>query len=523
MFRVLVSDKMSSEGLQPLLDHPEIEVIEKNVNEVEEELHTFDVLFVRSATKVTEELLVKMSNVKLIARAGVGVDNIDLPAATKHGVIVVNAPDGNTISTAEHTFAMMMSLVRKIPQAHISVMSREWNRSAFSGTELHSKTLGIVGMGKIGTELATRAKAFRMNVIVFDPFLTKSRAEKIGVTSVSLEEILQTADIITVHTPLTNETRGLINKHNIYTTKKGVYLINCARGGIIDEDALYEAIESGHVGGCALDVYTQEPLLDERFLSLPQVVLTPHIAASTKEAQVNVAVHVSNEVVRFYNGEPVSSSINLPTIPASAFEFAKPFYELSKKLGSLLSQAVKKPVQEIKISYYGEAEVENSFTSRALLTEFLRNRIATTVNEVNVTMICKERGLSYGTTVTTNSFGYSNGISVTASGEDFEYTIKGTYIKEYGIRIVSIAGFEIDFDPTGYVVLVRHNDIPGVIGRVGRIFGDNDINIATMQVGRKQIGGEAIMLLTVDKELDEVVIKELISLNEIHKLQAIHL
>ncbi|MGL4522942.1 MAG: hydroxyacid dehydrogenase, partial [Bacilli bacterium] len=282
MFRILVADSMSKEGLAPLLETEGIELVQKKVEEVQEELHTFDALFVRSATKVTEELLEKMPNVKIIARAGVGVDNINLGAATMRGVIVVNAPDGNTISTCEHTFAMMQAVVRKIPQAVASTKSGKWERNSFLGMELNGKTLGIVGFGRIGSEIAKRARAFNMNILVFDPFLTKSRAEQFNVKQADIDTIIKQSDVLTFHTPLTNETRNLINADRFAQMKDGVYLVNCARGGIINEDDLYDAVKSGKVAGVALDVFASEPATGNPLLELDNVIATPHIAATTK-------------------------------------------------------------------------------------------------------------------------------------------------------------------------------------------------------------------------------------------------
>src|SRR5690606_7294214 len=295
------------------------EVIEKKLSYPNVELDTIDAILVRSATKVTAELMDKMPRLKIIARAGVGVDNIDVNAATKRGIIVVNAPDGNTISAAEHTFAMMASLVRNIPQAHQSVKNLEWKRSAFVGTELHGKTLGIVGLGRIGSELAKRAKAFAMNIKVYDPFLTKERAAKIGVESCSLDEVLEQSDIISVHTPLTPETKGLIGDEAIQKTKKGVFFLNCARGGIIDEEALEKYLANGHVGGAALDVFTQEPPGEHPLFKFDNVIVTPHLGASTKEAQLNVATQVAKEVRLYLEGKPVSNSINLPAMSKDVF------------------------------------------------------------------------------------------------------------------------------------------------------------------------------------------------------------
>jgi D-3-phosphoglycerate dehydrogenase len=522
VFRILVSDAISEEGLAPLLHAEHIEVVQKKVLEVEDSLDQFDALLVRSATKVTDELLSKMKNLKIVGRAGVGVDNIDVDAATKHGVVVINAPDGNTISTAEHTFAMIASLVRHIPQAHISVKSREWNRSAFVGTELYGKHLGIIGLGRIGSEVATRARAFGMTVHVYDPFLTKARAEKIGVAPCTLDEVLAISDIITVHTPLTKETKGLLGPINLAKTKKGVFLVNCARGGIIDEQALVAFLESGHVAGVALDVFEQEPPDNHPLLQFDNVIVTPHLGASTVEAQLNVATQVAEEVLKFLEGKPVTNSINLPTLSKEVYEKIQSFYGLAKKMGNIASQYMAEPVQEIAITYSGTvADLETTFITRSLLAGFLKPRVASTVNEVNAAMISKERGIIFGEKFSTNSEGYANSIALTVYGENKTFTIKGTHISNYGDRIVHFNGFAIDFAPEGHLLYIQHHDKPGMIGKVGQILGDHQINIATMQVGREAAGGKAIMMLSLDKPLDDSIVEKLSEIADIETVKKI--
>ncbi|QCS52092.1 phosphoglycerate dehydrogenase [Priestia flexa] len=524
MYEVLVADSISNEGLAPLLEASNVNLTRKKVTEVEDLLHTYDALLVRSATTVTEDLLDKMKNLKIVARAGVGVDNIDIEASTKRGVVVINAPNGNTISTAEHTFAMMASLVRHIPQGNISVKSREWNRSAFVGTELNRKHLGIVGFGRIGSELAKRAKAFNMTVHVYDPFLTTSRAEKLGVDLLSLDDLLAVADIITVHTPLTKDTKGLLNRETLAKTKKGVYLLNCARGGIIDEEALAHYLEIGHVQGAAIDVFEVEPPTDNPLLNFDQVITTPHLGASTKEAQLNVAEDVAYDVLRFLEGNPVSSSINLPTLSKDVFEKIQPFTSLTKQLGAVLSQCMKEPVQDISVTYAGTvADLETTYITRSLLSGFLTHRIDRSVNEVNASMIAKERGITFGEKISDNTQGYANIIEVVVKGESRTFSITGTYIKDYGPRVINIDSFDIDFYPEGHLLYIRHIDQPGVIGNVGKALGDLDINIATMQVGRKQKGGEAIMMLTFDRLIEDATIESLKQASEIVTIQRIEL
>ncbi|MCM3599738.1 phosphoglycerate dehydrogenase [Robertmurraya korlensis] len=524
MFQILVADAINEEGLSPLLDFHEVTLIQKKINDPEVDLEKIDALLVRSATTVTEELLEKMPQLKIIARAGVGVDNIDVNAATKRGIIVVNAPDGNTISTAEHTFAMMASLMRKIPQAHQSVKNLEWKRNAFIGTELFGKTLGIVGMGRIGSELAKRAKVFGMNVKVYDPFLTKERAIKLGVSHGSLDEVLAEADIITVHTPLTPETKGLINEETLSKTKKGVYFLNCARGGIIDEQALAKFVGNGHVAGAAIDVFEVEPPGEHPLFKFDNVIVTPHLGASTKEAQLNVATQVAKEVRMYFEGKPVLNSINLPAMSKDIFEKIKPFHQLSKQIGTILSQCMKQGVNEISITYSGTVtDLETSYLTKAVLSGFFKNRIDVNVNEVNALLAAKERGITIGEKISTNTFGYANSITVTAKTENHQFTVRGTFIEHYGPRIVYLNDFVIDFLPEGNMLYIQHMDRPGVVGRVGKILGDQEVNIATMQVGRKQAGGEAIMVLSFDKPLDDQQITTLAAVEDIVSINRINL
>jgi len=523
MFQILVADAINEEGLLPLLDFEEGILIQKKVNDPEVKLEKIDALLIRSATTVTEDLLERMPQLKIIARAGVGVDNIDVNAATKRGIIVVNAPDGNTISTAEHTFAMMASLMRNIPQAHQSTKNLEWKRNAFIGTELYGKTLGIVGMGRIGTELAKRAKVFGMNVTVYDPFLTTERATKLGVSLATLDEVLAESDIITVHTPLTPETKGIINEETLSKTKKGVFFLNCARGGIIDEQALAKFVGNGHVAGAAIDVFEVEPPGEHPLFKFDNVIVTPHLGASTKEAQLNVASQVAKEVRMYFEGKPVLNSINLPAMSKDIFEKIKPFHQLSKQIGTILSQCIKEGVNELSITYSGTVtELETTYLTKAVLSGFFKNRIDVNVNEVNALLTAKERGITVGEKISTNSFGYANCLSVTAKGETHQFTVRGTFIDHYGPRVVYLNDFIIDFLPEGNLLYIQHMDRPGVIGRVGQILGDQAVNIATMQVGRKQAGGEAIMVLSFDKPLTDQqmaalgTVEDIVSINRIN-------
>lgn len=524
IFNILVSDHMDKEGLKPVLDSSSVNVVFESATETDFPLDQIDALLIRSATTASKDLLEKMPRLKIIGRAGVGVDNVDMDAATSNGVVVINAPDGNTISTAEHTFAMMASLARSIPQANISMKEGRWDRKAFQGSELYGKTLGVIGFGRIGAELASRARAFKMTVLAYDPFLTKSRAEKNHVEAAELDEVLAKSDFISVHTPLTKETKGLLNKETLKKTKPGVYLINCARGGIIDEDALYNAIIAEHVRGAAIDVYESEPAWNHPLSTLDQVITTPHIAASTAEAQKNVAEQVAFEVLDYLKGKPAPHALNLPYLDSELFEKFSPITNLTRILGEMASQLFREPVKQIELSYAGEiSHQETGLFNRSFLAGFFRHRIDEYVNEVNSSWIAKQRDIQVAEKHEHDSQIYSNFIKTTVIGEKNRLEVFGTFSREIGPRIVQINEFSLDYHPAKHTLYVRHNDQPGVIGKVGQLLGTHHVNIATMQVGRKHEGGKAIMLLSTDKECDEKVLEAFEQIDEIVSVSSIEL
>ncbi|TCZ81246.1 phosphoglycerate dehydrogenase [Paenibacillus albiflavus] len=519
MFKVLVSDPISDQGIQLLYDAPDVEVV-KQTGLSEDELVAiigdYDALLVRSQTRVTEKIMNAASKLKAIGRAGVGVDNIDLEAATKRGIVVINAPDGNTIATCEHTFAMMMSVARFIPQAYKKTVEGVWDRKTFVGVELRNKTLGIVGMGRIGTEVAKRAKVFGMEVIGYDPFLTEERAEKIGVQLKTVNEIAAQADFITVHTPLTKETRHIIGPDQFALMKPGIRIINCARGGIIDEQALVAAIDKGIVAGAAFDVFTQEPPeADHPFLQNPKIIVTPHLGASTIEAQENVAIDVSDEVLHILRDEPFKNAVNMPSVPANVLNKVQPYFELGEKIGRILSQITQGAVQEIVIGYSSSLiDVDTSPITRHIVKGVLTDRLDG-VNIVNAMHLAKTRDIHISIQKSSSQTAFTNLLTVTLKTKQEQKTLAGTLVAEYGERIVRIDGYSVDFAPQGNVLLVSHNDKPGMIGRVGTLLGNQDINIATMHVGRQVIGGAAIMVLTIDKPAEINVVTELEKLPEI--------
>ncbi|MBA4495640.1 phosphoglycerate dehydrogenase [Paenactinomyces guangxiensis] len=526
MYKVLITDPLSDQGIEKLLQAEDVEVVRKTgltPDELLLEIESADALMVRSQTQVTSEVIEKAHRLKVIARAGVGVDNIDIAAATNKGIIVVNAPDGNTISTAEHTFAMLISLSRNIPQAYCSVIAGKWRRKDFVGVELNKKTLSIIGLGRIGAELAKRAKAFRMQVVAYDPYLSDERAEKLGVRKASLEEAIAAGDYISVHTPLTKETRHLIHRETFSLMKDGVRILNCARGGIIDEEALYEAIQSGKVAGAALDVFETEPPGNHPLFSLPQVIATPHLGASTIEAQENVAIDVSEEVLHILRGEPFKNAVNLPSIPAELQQKLQPYQVLAEKLGQFVAQAGKGAPQQITVTYAGEiAELDVAPLTRTILKGTLSHHLAD-VNDVNAPHLAKQRGVRVVEQKTSSSHGFTQLVKVEVQTSRETRSATGTLLNGFGPRITKIDDYPVDVTPEGHLLFIQHRDQPGAIGRVGTVLGNRGVNIATMQVGRQTIGGQAIMILRIDKSVDPDVIETLKQMDEIQSVIEIDL
>ena len=474
----------------------------------------YDALIVRSQTKVTADVIAAGTKLKVIGRAGVGVDNIDVPAATQRGIIVMNAPDGNTISTAEHTVAMIMALSRNIPAAVASLKAGKWDRKSFTGVEVRDKILGMIGLGRIGTEVATRMQAMGMSILAYDPFLTEERAEKLGVQLASVARIVAESDYITVHTPLTSETKGLLGTEAMAKMKKGVRLINCARGGIIDEAALVSAIKAGQVAGAALDVYNEEPPLNRELIELPQVVCAPHLGASTEEAQVNVAIDVAIEMAKALRGEAFKNAVNIPSVRPEVLAVLKPYIPLAEKIGSLLAQLDGGRIGKLEASYLGEiASYDMTPLTTALLTGFLRPILSDEVNLVNAPLIAKERGLKVVEHKAAAPEDYTSLIRVKIEMEKGARVVAGTLFRQNEERIVEIDGFFFDVAPTGYMLVAAHHDKPGVIGKVGTILGDAGINIAFMQVGRRTAGGRAIMVLSVDSAIPDEILAQMAKLN----------
>ncbi len=518
-YRVLVSDPLAEEGIDILKEFADVDV---NTGLTEDQLVAiigdYDALLVRSGTEVTARVIDAGEKLKFIGRAGAGVDNIDTDAATRRGIIVANAPEGNTLAATEHTMAMMLSLARNIPQATASLKKGEWKRSKFMGVELNDKVLGIMGFGRIGREVAKRAQAMQMKCIAYDPFITKERAASLGVEMVPLDELFRRADVITVHTPLIKETRHVINEKTIATMRDGVRMINCARGGIIDEKALADAIASGKVAGAALDVFENEPPTDSPLLGLDRVIVTPHLGASTVEAQKNVAISVANQCISVLSGGAAKYVVNAPMIPAEQQALVEPYAVLAQKMGSLLIQLIEGRLESIEITYGGEvAQIPNTkFVTRVILKGLLDPILQVPVNIVNAEFVAKERGIRMSETTTEEAQGFRNIISITAKTDRMTESVSGSVSGPNRARIVSIGGYMTDLTPTGHVVISRHTDKPGVIGKAATILGRVNVNIAGMQVGRHKPGEEALMVLTVDSAVPADAMDEIKKIDGIH-------
>lgn len=526
---VFIADPLSEDGIYPLIQESELNlniITDTGLTQSQliEKIANVDVLLVRSQTTVTREVIEAAKNLKLIGRAGVGVDNIDLAAATEHGIIVVNAPDGNTNSAAEHTIAMMTALARYIPQAFNTLKNGIWDRKSYVGVELKHKVLGIIGMGRIGVEVAYRAKGQRMKVIAYDPFLSEERAQELGVTKGTVDEVCAAADFITVHTPLLPETRNLINKERFAIMKDGVRIINCARGGIINEDDLYDAIVAKKVAGAALDVFITEPATDHPLLTLPEVIATPHLGASTIEAQESVAVDVSNDIIKFFKTGTVTNPVNMPSISKEKLAQIEPFFGLAEKLGQFLIQVTTEAVKELNISYAGDVA---NFDVRPLTANAIKGLLSTNhgthVNNVNARYLAERIGMNINEHKTTTAKGFTNLITVEIKTANETHTVAGTLLIGLGARIVKVEGFVVDVIPAGNLLYVKNTDKPGAIGRVATKLAEKDINIATMQVGRDMVGGSAVMMLAIDNIVTAEDLQYVAQLENIDEVKAITL
>ncbi len=518
MLKVLVSDPIAEAGIAVLRRVAQVDVqIGLSEEALTNIIGSYDALAVRSETKVTANVLAAASRLRIIGRAGVGVDNIDVKAATEKGVVVVNSPQGNTIAAAELTVAMLLALARNIPQAHASLSAGKWERKKFVGAEVYAKTLGVVGLGKIGGEVARRARAFEMNVLAYDPFATEESARHYGATLVSLDEIYRNSDYITVHVPLNAKTRGMIGAEQFGLMKDGVRIINCARGGVVDEAALAAAIRSGKVAGAAFDVFsTEPPAADNPLIGLEGCIVTPHLGASTEEAQVNVAVDIAEQICDVLEGRPARAAVNMPSLSADALALAKPWLILAEKMGSLQTQLAREldgrgtAISSIEVRFEGEFEgVPTGTVTRAVLAGILTPMLSDPVNLVNAPTLAAARGIKVTETSSSAHAEYTAMLSVSASTAAGSRVLCGTVFGQSDIRVVHVDGYRVDLVPEGTMLLTQHTDRPGMIGAVGTLLGNNRVNIAGMHLGRENVGGRALMVLMVDDAISDSLLAEL--------------
>ncbi|MEW6160708.1 MAG: phosphoglycerate dehydrogenase [Verrucomicrobiota bacterium] len=513
---VLICDPISPKGIALLQQRSEfkVTVLPKRLPESELIPLVADVeaMVVRSETKVTRNVIEAAPRLRVVGRAGVGVDNVEVEAATQRGIVVMNTPSGNTISTAELTFSMLMALARKIPQAHMSMKSGEWNRKAFQGVELYGKTLGILGMGRIGSEVARRAIAFGMRVLAFDPYLALSRAKALQVELVELDELYARSDFITVHMPMSEETKGMINAEAFAKMKKGVRVLNCARGGIIDETDLVGAIQNGQVAGAALDVYEVEPPPGQFALrELPQVIMTPHLGASTEEAQENVGIEVAEAITDYLLHGAVRNAVNLPNLDAKTYAMVRPYLNLGEKLGKLLAQLAPKRNDRLVVTYGGKAtELPGDPITRSVLKGFLSAAGGKEVNQVNVRMFALSLGLLVEEIKSNEETDYNEWLHVAVYSGEHRYSAGGTFFGARNLpRIVRVNSMPVELVPEGVLFLMTNKDRPGIVGYIGTLMGKHKVNIASMSLSREKVGGQALTVLNLDSVppqelLDEV-------------------
>ena len=517
--KVLIADAINEKGIENLKEVAEVVVdTEITPEELSNTIHEYNGIIVRSRTKLTADIIKKADNLQIIARAGVGVDNIDLDAATEKGIMVVNSPESTSVTVAEHTMGLILSMARKISIADKSVKDGKWEKKKFMGVELRNKTLGVIGMGRIGSQVVNRCKAFGMDAMAYDPYLPEEVAKQMGVELTDLDTVLKNSDFITIHVPLTPETKHSISTEQFELMKDTAYIVNCARGGVIDEDALYDALTNNKIGGAALDVYENEPPeSDYKLFELDNIVLTPHIAASTKEAQRDAAIIVADEIIDLIKGNNPKNVLNMPRIDNNTYQELSPYMELCEKLGSFISQAINGKLQEIEIVYSGElSEIENlEILTRTVIQGAVNPFLSSPVNAVNAALVARDRGISITEGRKSNAKGYESLIKVTAKSESDTFSAEGTHLHE--ARILKVNGYWVDVIPEGHMFIAKYEDVPGSIGKIGTKLGEHNVNIGIMQVGRDTKGGRAIMVLTLDKEIPKNVIEEIQSLEHVYE------
>lgn len=525
--KILVSDALSEKGVEIFKKAKGIEVEVKTglpPEELKAIIKDYDGLVIRSATKVTQEIIAAGDRLKVVGRAGIGLDNVDIPAASKRGIVVMNTPEGNTVTTAEHTISLLLAMARKIPQATASLKSQKWEKKKFQGKELFNKTLGIIGMGKIGSIVADRAKGLKMHVIAFDPFIKPEVLLKQGMESVTLEDLYQRADFISIHTPKTKDTLKLINAQAIAQMRPGVMIVNCSRGGIVDEKALYDGLVSGKVAGAALDVFETEPPGDHPLLTLDNFICTPHLGASTAEAQENVAVAIAEQMVDYLLHGVIKNAVNVPSVSANLLERVKPYLVLAERLGAFQAQILRGGMTEISIEYQGEvAEFDIKPLTVSVIKGLLTPILKDVVNFVNAPLLARDRGIRVVESTTATADDFLNLITLRVRTDQMESSISGTLFGKYEPRIVRLNSFRLEAIPEGHMLLIHNDDKPGVIGNIGITLGNNEINIARMQVGQEKERGENVILLTTDQPVTAKALKDLTGLPAVKKAWALEL
>ena len=511
--KVLVSDKLSESAVQIFRDagidvdfQPELG---KDKAKLAEVIGQYDGLAIRSATKVTEKILNAATNLKVIARAGIGTDNIDKVAASKKGVIVMNTPFGNMITTAEHAIAMMFAVARQIPEASASTHAGKWEKSKFMGVELTNKTLGVIGAGNIGGIVCDRARGLKMKVVAYDPFLGEEKAEKMGVEKVELDELLTRADFISLHVPFTDATANILSRENLAKTKKGVRIINCARGGLVDEGALADMLKSGHIAGAAFDVFKEEPATENALFDLPNVVCTPHLGAATTEAQENVALQVAQQMSNYLNTGAVENALNMPSVTAEEAKIMGPWVSLAGHLGAFIGQMTDEPIKAINILYDGSVAQMNLDALNCAAIAGIMKRVNPDVNMVSAPVIAAERGIKISTTNQEKSGTFDGYVKVTVVTDKRERSVAGTVFSDGKPRFIQIKGINIDAEIGAHMLYTTNEDVPGIIGLLGNTMGKSGVNIANFTLGRADVGGEAIALLYVDNPIPADVLKTL--------------
>lgn len=527
--KVLITDEISESGLLPLTEDPRIQVDVKlglSVSELHQVIGDYQAIITRSGTRVDQPLLDHAKQLKIVARAGVGIDNVDVDAASSKGIIVVNAPYGNVNSAAEHSMALMLSLCRKVAVANASLKSGEWQRAPFTGHELKGKTIGVIGLGKVGGRVALRCKAFEADVIACDPYISEKRAEDFGVKLVPLEDIIRFSDIITVHTPLNEETRDLITTEHFQGMQDGVILINCARGGIINEAAMLEALENGKVGGSAFDVWSEEPPASDllkKLIGHPNMVVTPHLGANTFEAQKNVAVDVSKEIVNYVDGRPMANAVNIPRFDPDLMEQMKPYISLISKIGDFISQLAPPNPTKVTFTFNGKlARFDCAPLSVCGLAALLNHCTEQEVNLVNAQLIARDMGIEVAEVRSTETDSFSNLITITLEGPKGVRTISGTLF-EGRPKIVKMRNFDTDFLPEENMLVINYQDRPGLIGKIGTILGEAGVNIGNMNLGRREKAGEAMVVFSIDSPASDETLSRVAEAVDARFIKAVHI